>query len=141
VTEVARPNPEVFQPIDPDADLGPAQVDRFLKQLYNELAFARLRLRQSRYDEVNALKAFSEREMELKFSDECPQVSRSTGVSRADQEAWIVSQASALYWAHQSAKVMRENAEDYSRQVRDQVKCIQSIGANARQAYDLSGRT
>jgi hypothetical protein len=141
VTEIEPPNPEEFRPIDPDADLGPAQVDRFLKQLYNELAFARLRLRESRYAEVRAHKAFTERELELKFSGECPQVSRSTGISRADQEAWIVSQASDLFWAHQSAKVMRENAEDYSRQVRDQVKCIQSIGANARQAFDLSGRT
>jgi hypothetical protein len=111
-----------------------------MKRLYNELAFARLALRESRRNEVKALKAYSEARNPLRFDPECPEPSRSTGVTKADREEWINAKIADLYWAHQGAKVVRESAEDYSRQLREQVKCVQSIGANARQAYDIVGR-
>lgn len=129
-----------FEPIDPDADMSPADVDRWLKRLYNELAWARIALKKARYAEVQALKAYKEAREPLKQHDDCPQPSRSTGVSRDDRDDWINGRISAEYWDLEGKRVVRQAAEDYSRQVRDQVKCIQSIGANARQAYDLAGR-
>ncbi|REF00258.1 hypothetical protein [Thermomonospora umbrina] len=131
---------ESFDPIDADADMSPAEVDRWLKRLFNELAFARIALRRARYAEVQAYKAYMEVRHPVLLDPECPQPSRSTGVTVVGREEWINARVPEKYWDHQAKKIVRESAEDYSRQIRDQVKCIQSIGANARQAYDLSGR-
>lgn len=129
-----------FPFIDPDADMSPAEVDWWLKRLFNELAKSRIALRAARYDEVRSLKAYKTAREPLKHHAGCPQPSRSTGVTKDDREDWINAQIPDQYWDLEGKKVVRQAAEDYSRQIRDQVKCIQSIGANARQAYDIAGR-
>jgi len=132
--------PGEFVPIDPDAELGPAQVDRLLKRLYNELAFARIALRNAREKEIKDLEAYSAAKQPLLLDPDCPMPSRSAGVSKAQHDEWINVRIPHLWWAYQESKIDRMSAVDYSKQIAEQVKCVQSIGANARQAYDLSGR-
>jgi hypothetical protein len=131
---------EDFEPIDPDADMSPADVDRHLKILRNELARARIGLRNARNHEIRCFRTYTDARNALLLSPECPEVSRSTGITVAERDAWINARIPEEFWAYEGAKVMRKNAESYSQQVREQVKCIQSIGANARQAYDIAGR-
>lgn len=128
-----------FQPIDLDADLTPADVDRFLRALYNELYFAQRALREARSKEIRALKAYSDAKQPLKLDPDCPDTTRS-GVTKAAQEEWFCGQIPDLYWAHQGAKLVRQNAQDYAWRLKDQVKVLQSINSIVKQAYDLSGR-
>lgn len=131
-----------FVPIDPDTEMLPAQIDRHLKRLYNELAFAIGDLRKARGEEVNAKKAYTEARNRLLLSGECPRVGRgSNDVTVDEREAWINNRLDGEVWVLEGAKVVRESAEDYlNNTLRGQVSCIQSIGATARQMYDLSGR-
>ena len=139
MSEVTETRDE-FPFLDPDADMSPAEVDWWLKRLFNELAKSRIALRHARYAEVQAIKAYKTAREPLKYHADCPQPSRSTGITKDDREDWINARISAEYWDLEGKKVVKQAAEDYSRQIRDQVKCIQSIGANARQAFDIAGR-
>lgn len=134
----ARPQDE-FQPIDLDADLTPADVDRYLRGLHNELYYAQRALREARYKEVQALKEYSDAKQPLLLDPDCPDPTKS-GVSKAAQEEWLCARIPDPYWRHQGAKVVRMNAQDYARRLDSQVKVLQSINSIVRQAYDMSGR-
>ena len=133
-----RPQDE-FQPIDLDADLTPADVDRYLRGLHNELYFAQRALREARIKEVQALKDYSDAKQPHLLDPDCPDPTKS-GVSKAAQEEWLCAQIPEPYWKHQGAKVVRMNAQDYARRLDSQVKVLQSINSIVRQAYDLAGR-
>lgn len=128
-----------FHPIDLDADLTPADVDRYLRGLHNELYYAQRALREARYKEVQALKAYSDAKQPLLMNADCPDPAKS-GVSKAAQEEWLCARIPDPYWAYQGAKVVRMNAQDYARRLDSQVKVLQSINSIVKQAYDLSGR-
>lgn len=131
-----------FVPINVDADLTPAEVDRHLRQLRNHVALSQIELERCRDDELEAKKAFTKARTRLLLSPECPRVSRGgSGVTVDERDAWIISKLDEEFWALEGAKVNRENAEDYGRSVREQIKCIQSLGASARQAYEIAGRS
>lgn len=132
-------NGEEFEPIDLDAALTPHDVDRYLRRLHNELYTAERALRESRYKEIQALRKYSEAKQPLLLDPDCPDISRS-GVTKAAQEEWIGAKIPDLYWAHQGAKVVRMNAQDYARRLDSQIKCLQSINTIVRQMYDMSGR-
>lgn len=128
-----------FVPIDPDGAMTPADVDRYLRLIYNELYFARKRLREARYKEIQDLKAYSEAKIPLLADPDCPDPERA-GVTKAARDEWINARIPALWWAYQGSKVVRQTAEDYSKQLREQVSCLQSINSIAKQAFDLTGR-
>lgn len=135
---MTAPNGEEFEPIDLDATLTPHDVDRYLRKLYNELYFAERALRESRIKEIKALKAFSEAKQPLLLDPDCPDTTRS-GVTKTAQDEWFSSQIPDQYWAHQGAKVVRMNAQDYARRLDSQVKVLQSINSVVKQMYGLSG--
>lgn len=132
-------NADEFEPIDLDAALTPHDVDRFLRRLHNELYFAERALRESRYKEIRALRAYLEAKQPLLLDPDCPDTSRSS-VTKTVQEEWISSRLPEEYWAYQGAKVVRMNAQDYVKRLDSQVKVLQSINSIVKQMYDLSGR-
>lgn len=129
---------EEFEPIDLDAALTPHDVDRYLRRLHNELYIAERALRESRYLEVQALKAYSEAKQPFLLDPDCPDTSRS-GVTKTAQEEWISARIPDLYWAYQGAKVVRMNAQSYARRLDGQIKCLQSINTIVRQQYGMPG--
>jgi hypothetical protein len=131
-------NGEEFEPIDLDAALTPHDVDRYLRRLHNELYTAERALRESRYKEVQALKAYSEEKQPFLLDPNCPDTSRS-GVTKAAQEEWISAKIPDLYWMYQGAKVVRMNAQSYAKRLDGQIKCLQSINTIVRQQYGMSG--
>jgi len=131
-------NGDEFEPIDLDAALTPHDVDRYLRRLHNELYIAERALRESRYKEVQALKAYSEAKQPYLLDPECPDTSRS-GVTKTAQEEWISARVPEEYWTYQGAKVVRMNAQSYARRLDSQVKCLQSINTIVRQQYGMSG--
>lgn len=139
MTEPA-PAPTAFAPIDPDIELSPAQTDRLLKEILNELGRARLALRDARRKEAVAEKAWQDKRIPLVMGEACPKPSRSTGVTKEDRETWLIHNATKEYWDFRGAKVVRECAEDYMRMLREQVSVLQSLNANARTSYELTGR-
>lgn len=132
-------NGEEFEPIDLDAALTPHDVDRYLRRLHNELYIAERALRESRYKEIQALKAYSEAKQPWLLDPECPDTSRS-GVTKTAQEDWISGKIPDPYWTYQGAKVVRMNAQSYAKRLDGQIKCLQSINTIVRQMYDLTGR-
>ncbi len=58
----------------------------------------------------------------------------------AQRDEWIQERLPDLWWPYQASKIVRISAEDYNNRLGRQVRCIQSINANARQAYDTVGR-
>ncbi len=139
MTEPA-PAPTAFEPIDPDIELSPIETDRLLRQILNELGLARLALRDARRKEAVADKAWQEKRIPLQLSTDCPQPSRGSGITAADRETWLINEASEAYWAYRGAEVVRKCAEDYLRTLREQVSVLQSLNANARTSYELTGR-
>lgn len=131
-------NGDEFEPIDLDAALTPHDVDRYLRRLHNELYIAERALRESRYKEVQALKAYSEAKQPFLLDPGCPDTSRS-GVTKTAQEEWISAKIPDLYWTYQGAKVVRMNAQSYAKRLDSQIKCLQSINTIVRQQYGMSG--
>lgn len=127
--------------INPDADMTPAEVDRHLKILRNELAKASLQLRRARDRELECEGLYLKARTKLLLSVDCPNVRGPGGVTVDERDAWLDNQLDNELWIYKEAKVARENAETYMRAVNKQVACIQSLGANARQAYGMAGRT
>lgn len=126
-------------PIDLDATLTPADVDRYLRRLSNALAFAERDLRQARRREVDAEQRYAEAKQPLLLDPDCPDPTRS-GVSQKTQEEWLGARVPDEYWAFRRAKVVRQNAEDHGRRLDGQIRCIQSINSLVKQMYNLEGR-
>ena len=139
MTEQQTRPQDSFEPIDLDADLTPADVDRYLRGLHNELYYAQRALREARVKEVRALKDYSDAKQPHLLDPDCPDPTKS-GVSKAAQEEWLCARLPEPYWAYQGAKVVRQNAQDYARRLDSQVKVLQSINSIVRQAYDVAGR-
>lgn len=139
MTEQSTKTQDDFQPIELDADLTPADVDRFLRRLHNELYYAQRALREARIKEARALKAYTEGKQPLLLDPECPDATLSH-ISKAVQDEWIGARIPELYWALKGAQVVRMNALDYSRTLQGQVKVLQSINSLVKQMYDLTGR-
>ncbi|MCW2870255.1 hypothetical protein [Actinacidiphila oryziradicis] len=135
-----QPEDRDFSFLDPDAALTPAEVDRHMKMLNNELARAQMALRRVRYKEIRDYKEFCDARSPLLLEADCPVVSKSAGVTVAQRDEWIQERLPALWWTFQASKLVRISAEDYNTRLARQVRCIQSINANARQAYDIGGR-
>lgn len=129
---------DAFEPLDLDAAFTPHDIDRFLRGLYNELYIAERALRESRYKEIQALRAYSEAKQPLLMDPDCPDTSRS-GVTKTAQEDWISGKIPDLYWAYQGAKVVRMNSQDYAKRLDSQVKVLQSINSVVKQMYGMSG--
>lgn len=129
-----------LEPLELDSDLTPHDVDRLLRRIHNAIAYAGRDLRQSRDAEVEAEKAYRLARAPLMDHPECPEPNRSKGVTKTDRDEWINDRIPDLYWNWREAKNLRQNAEDYSWSLKEQVKCLQSINSIVRQMYDLTGR-
>lgn len=127
--------------LEPDAHLTPAEVERFLNRLSNEIARAQYALKNARNRELDAKRTFHRERDRLLLSDACPNVGRASGdVTVAERDAWINTQIDTELWVYKTAKVQREDAESYVWAIKDQIEVLRSIGVLARQAFDLSGR-
>lgn len=128
--------------LQPDAHLTPAEVERFLNLLNNEIARAQQNLRRARGRELDAKKIYARERDRLLLSDECPNVGRASGdVTVAERDAWVNTRIDDELWIYKTAKVEREDAESYVWAIKDQIEVLRSIGVLSRQAFDLSGRT
>lgn len=128
--------------LEPDAHLTPAEVERFLNLLNNEIARAQQNLRQARVRELDAKKIYSRERDRLLLSDAVPNVGRASGdVTVAERDAWVNTRIDDELWIYKTAKVEREDAESYVWAIKDQIEVLRSIGVLSRQAFDLSGRT
>lgn len=128
--------------LEPDAHLTPAEVERFLNLLNNEIARAQHALRIARNRELEAKKIYTRERDRLLLSDECPNVGRaSSDVTVAERDAWISTRIDDELWIYKTAKVEREDAESYVWAIKDQIEVLRSIGVLSRQAFDLSGRS
>ena len=127
--------------LQPDAHLTPAQVERFLNLLANEIANAQEALVLARDRELEAKKIYTQERDKLLLSDACPNVGRaSADVTVDEREAWMNQFIEDQKWMHETTKNERENAESYVWAIKDQIEVLRSIGVLARQAFDLSGR-
>lgn len=128
--------------LEPDAHLTPAEVERFLNLLNNEVARAQNNLSRARGRELDAKKIHARERDRLLLSDECPNVGRASGdVTVAERDAWINTRIDDELWIYKTAQVEREDAESYVWAIKDQIEIIRSLGVMSRQAFDLSGRT
>lgn len=128
--------------LEPDAHLTPAEVERFLNRLSNEIARAQQALKDTRNRELDAKKTWQRKRDRLLLSDACPNVGRASGdVTVAERDAWINTELDTELWIYKTAKVQREDAESYVWAIKDQIEVLRSIGVLSRQAFDLSGRT
>jgi hypothetical protein len=128
--------------LEPDAHLTPAEVERFLNLLNNEIARAQNSLRLARSRELDARKIYSRERDRLLLSDECPNVGRASGdVTVAERDAWVNTRIDDELWIYKTARVEREDAESYVWAIKDQIEVLRSIGVLSRQAFDLSGRS
>ena len=76
--------------LEPDAHLTPAEVERFLNLLNNEVARAQNNLSRARGRELDAKKIHARERDRLLLSDECPNVGRASGdVTVAERDAWM----------------------------------------------------
>ncbi len=128
-----------FVPIDVDALLTPADVDRYLRQIYNELYYARKDLRNARNEEIDALEVYSRARLPLLADPGCPDPNLSS-VTVTQQRNWVNDRIPDQWWRYQRAKTARLTASDKVGQLHEQVKCLQSINSIAKQAFDLGGR-
>lgn len=125
-----------FTFLNPDDALTPDEVDRHLKLLNNELARAQVGARNARNREVRALREFSLAKTPLLLDPQCPEPGV-RGATKSQRDEWLSEQLPDLWWAYQSARTVRISAEEYMERLNRQVRCIQSIGKNARQSYGL----
>lgn len=127
--------------LEPDAHLTPAEVERFLNLLSNEIANAQEALVKARDRELEAKQIYTQAKNKALLSDDCPHVGRSAGdVTVGVRDAWVESLVDSELWIYKTAKVERENAESYVWAIKDQIEVLRSIGVLSRQAFDLSGR-
>ncbi|MCW2868716.1 hypothetical protein [Actinacidiphila oryziradicis] len=135
-----QPEDRDFTFLNPDEAMTPAEVDRHIKLLNNELARAQIALRRCRYKEIRDYKEFCEARTPLLLDPDCPVVSKSAGVTKAQRDEWVQERTPNLWWTYQGAKVVRLTAEDYSKRLSEQVRLTQTLNASARQAYETTGR-
>jgi hypothetical protein len=128
--------------LEPDAHLTPAEVERFLHRLNNEIARAQNALRVARERELDAKKIYTRERDRLLLSADCPNVGRaSADVTVAERDAWVNTRIDDELWLYKTTKVQREDAESYVWAIKDQIEVLRSIGVLSRQAFDLSGRS
>jgi hypothetical protein len=128
--------------LEPDAHLTPAEVERFLNLLNNEIARAQHALSTARRRELEAKKIHARERDRLLLSDDCPNVGRASGdVTVAERDAWINTRIDNELWIYKTAQVEREDAEAYVWAIKDQIEILRSLGVLSRQAFDLSGRS
>lgn len=123
--------------ITEDTVLTPAETEKYLKKLNNELALAQLAVRKARLHELDAYKTFLKSRAPLLLDEDCPKVGRRAGeVTQRQQEEWLAERIPNEYWAWKTAELERRNAVDYAEQVRRQVEIMRSLNANAKAIYD-----
>lgn len=128
--------------LQPDVHMTPAQVERYLTLLSNEVKTAQEQLVDARDRELEAMKIYTESRDLLLLSDACPSVGRNKGQITSDGlDAWIRARIGDEFWIYETVKVERANAESYVWAIKDQMEILRSLGVLARQAMDMTGRT
>jgi hypothetical protein len=118
--------------------LTPLSVEQKLRQLVNDLARARVVLREARDLEVDARHEHDRARRRALLSDKSPKVTRG-GYTVAEQSAWVDQQCEDLKLAADKATVVREAAQDRLRVLLAQAEIVRSLGASVRQAYEMAG--
>lgn len=125
-----------FEFVDKDAVLTPPQVERFLKDLHNEVGMAQLQLRRARTEEIDAFQAYVMARKPYELDPDCPEVGRGAGqVTAKVEEMWFERRIPEEFWRWKRAVLARQNATSYVYQVKKQTEIMQSINANCRTYY------
>lgn len=119
-------------------ELTPIASEQAITGAKNHMGKAWADLRDARLAELDAKKAERRARTTALLSGECPKVSRG-GFTTAERDAWIERQTLAELEALDAAVVVRENAADYLRVVREQASLVQSRHRSVMQAYELAG--
>lgn len=121
---------------EPGEVLTPAETDRFLQMLSNELGFAGLAVRKARRIELDRFKDYSDARKEHELDPECPEVGRGVGqVTQKAEEAWFERRIPVPYWAWKNAVLERQSAAGYADQVSKQVEIMRSLNKNATEHF------
>lgn len=129
-----------FQFVDLDEPMTPADTDRYLRRLNNELVISQLAVTRARGEEIDAQKMYAATRNPLLMDPSCPKVgSRAGQVSAKERDLWISARIPGAYWALEEAKLVRTNAVDYAWQVKTQAGLMQSLNNNAKAIYGTPG--
>lgn len=126
--------------LDKDAVLTPPQVERFLKDLHNEVGLAQLALRRARTEELRAYEAYVKARKPHELDPDCPEVGSGAGkVTAKAEEMWFERRIPEPFWRWKEAVLARQNATSYVYQIKKQTEIMQSINANCRTYYSSFG--
>lgn len=115
------------------------QVQDRLHSVHQDLAAAQRALKAARDKEVEAAADLRMARARATMSTDCPRPKRGeNGVTVADRDAWVDTQTTDEWLAHEVAEATRKAAEDALRVVRDQASVVQSLSALMRAEMQLS---
>lgn len=116
----------------------PIGSERAITNAKNDMGEALKELKASRHTELEAKLAERRARTTAILGGECPKVSRG-GWTTAERDAWVERQTLAELEVLDAAVVVRENAVDHLRVVREQASLVQSRHKSVMQAYNIAG--
>lgn len=121
-------------------EMTPIGSEQALTEIKNEIAKAFAEVRDSRLAELEAKHVHRRARTRALLGPDCPKVARG-GWTTAARDAWVEQRTEHELEQYETAVVMRENAADYLRAVRDQASLVQSRHRSVMQAYEMAGVT
>lgn len=118
--------------------LTPADAERRLTTLDNEMAKATLWLRDARDAEVAAKHTYEAAHRRALLSKDCPKVTRG-GFTTAERDAWVGDQCADEQRTYDIAVARREASADHLRTVREQAMVAMSLLRSANASMQIAG--
>lgn len=116
-------------------------IERKLRQLYNDLALAQRTLAEARDAEVNAKHAWESKRRRFLLDPDCPRTGRAAGaVTVAERDAWVDVKIEQEQQAYDIAEARRKAAEDHLRTLRDQAVLVSALAKSVQISMGLAGR-
>lgn len=116
----------------------PIGSERSITNAKNYMGEALKDLKAARHVELKAKMAERRARTTAILGGDCPKVSRG-GWTTAERDAWVERQTLTELEALDAAAVVRENAADHLRVVREQASLVQSRHKSVMQAYNIAG--
>lgn len=125
-------------PIPQYEPLTPADVERQVRWIYNQMTRAQTILREARDAEVAAKHVYERAHRKAILSSDCPKVARG-GYTTADRDAWVGEQCAEQQEAYELAEVARKAAEEHLRTLYQQGTLAAVLAKSVHQAFNLAG--
>jgi hypothetical protein len=116
----------------------PIGSERAITNAKNYMGEAFAELKAARLAELEAKRVERRARTEAILGGDCPKVTRG-GWTTAERDAWVERRTLAELEALDAAVVVRENAADHLRTVREQSSLVQSRHKSVMQAYQMAG--